>query len=472
MTGSIADSHHLPIDAQIGSVVSEKYQIERILGVGGTAIVTAARHLLLDELVALKFLLSSSIHNPESLMRFSREARATAKLRSEHVVRAFDMGSLPSGTPYLVMEYLQGYDVSSLLLANGSLPIERAVAYVLEACEAIAEAHSLGIIHRDLKPANLFCVQQSDGFESIKVLDFGSSKVDYRPLPTNVRMTLDRSIVGTPLYMSPEQLVGSQDVDERTDIWSLGVSLFEMLTSRPPFDADTILDLIAKTTTQPVPSLRKFRSDVPIALEEAVRTCLAKDRNCRYANARELALALVPFGPQHICGQVERIERKMRTSGMMKLTFSFPPPIEKDELSASQQTTAIWPNSISKRRSRNGTKLVQGAGGLALAGLVVAAVTLGSNPFAKEPHNRTPLPTTFCDTARLLASPDTAIGSCPRLRSICATLKDAPKLIKSSALVIPPSLASAEPSKNANLAPKRLTQTKPVSVPTDRNQKD
>src|SRR5580658_3035975 len=159
-----------------GDVLEGKYRIERVLGVGGMGVVVAAHHIQLDEKVALKFLLPSALGNPDAVARFAREARAVVKIKSEHVARVSDVGALQDGAPYMVMEYLEGGDLEAWLQERGPLPIEQTVEFVLQACEAIAEAHALGIVHRDLKPANLFCIRRADGLLSIKVLAFASRR--------------------------------------------------------------------------------------------------------------------------------------------------------------------------------------------------------------------------------------------------------------------------------------------------------
>lgn len=206
-----------------GDVVASKYVVQRLLGEGGMGVVVLARHLALDEQVALKFLSSAFAEHPEAAQRFVREARATVRVKSEHVARVIDVGELPSGIPFIVLEYLDGEDLSALLSKVGSLPVEDAVDYVVQTCEAMAEAHAQGVIHRDLKPSNLMLVRRTDGTPCIKVLDFGISKmVSAQP---EMSLTRTAAVLGSPLYMSPEQLMQSKLVDERSDVWSLGVIL-------------------------------------------------------------------------------------------------------------------------------------------------------------------------------------------------------------------------------------------------------
>jgi len=269
-----------------GTVLDGKYQIGRLLGRGGMGVVVAAHHLLLDTEVALKFLTTTE---PELVARFSREARAAARIQSEHVARVLDVGALPNGPPFMVMEYLGGEDLSQIL-ARGPVSHVEAVDYVLQACEAIAEAHSLGIVHRDLKPANLFLTRRAHGRSMVKVLDFGISRGGARGMPT----LTGAGLLGSPQYMSPEQWTDSRAVDSRSDLWSLGVVLYEMLAGRRPFDGESfpvIFTAIANDAPPPLPP-----SLVPPGLEEAVLRCLEKDKDRRFQDVASLARAIAPFG--------------------------------------------------------------------------------------------------------------------------------------------------------------------------------
>ncbi len=235
MRDSHPGSEHARIGVAPGEVLAGKYRVDRVLGAGGMGVVVAAHHVHLDERVALKFLLPDALRSPEAVARFVREARAAVKIKSEHVARVTDVGHLENGAPYIVMEYLEGVDLSAWLRQNGPMPIPQAVDFVLQACEAIADAHVLGIVHRDLKPSNLFCIRRTDGQSSIKVLDFGISKI-LNPGTPRPDMTATSALIGSPLYMSPEQMSLSKGVDVRTDIWSLGIILFELITGRTPFE--------------------------------------------------------------------------------------------------------------------------------------------------------------------------------------------------------------------------------------------
>src|SRR5262252_3026773 len=244
-----------------GEVLVGKYRVDRILGRGGMGLVVAALHLQLEQAVALKLLLPGASSVPEAVGRFLREARAAARIQSEHVVRVTDVGTLDSGEPFMVMELLRGMDLSQVVHATGPLAVTTAVDYLLQACEGVAEAHKLGIVHRDLKPSNLFLAQRSDGSPLVKVLDFGISKA--ATAAGSVALTATAAFMGSPLYMSPEQVRSARDVDARTDIWSLGVVLHELLTGVPVYRAETASAVMAMIAADPPVPVRAVRPDVP-----------------------------------------------------------------------------------------------------------------------------------------------------------------------------------------------------------------
>jgi serine/threonine protein kinase len=224
-----------------GEVLLGKYRIEKVLGAGGMGLVAAATHVGLNQRVALKLMLPGKAGKAEEQRaRFLREARAAVQLKSQHVTRVFDVGELPNGAPYMVMEYLAGRDLASVLAARGPMSIEDAVECVIQVCEAVGEAHSLGIVHRDLKPANLFLIEGPDGAPQVKVIDFGISKMK----DEGVALT-QQGVLGSPLYMSPEQIKDTAGVDGRTDVWALGVTLYELLTCSPPFSGETVVQVCA-----------------------------------------------------------------------------------------------------------------------------------------------------------------------------------------------------------------------------------
>lgn len=303
-----------------GQVLAGKYRVDRVLGEGGMGVVVAATDEALERRVAIKFLLPQYAEHSEAATRFMREARAAVRIQSEHIARVIDVSTMEDGSPYMVMEYLEGSDLAGVIDKQGPLPVELAVSYVLQAADAIAEAHSYGIVHRDLKPANLFLAKQSDGSSKVKVLDFGISKNTIAAADgTDPSLTRTSSMMGSPLYMSPEQMRSSKDVDARTDIWALGVILYELLTARIPFDASSIPELSAKILLDEPDPLD--RSDVDPELELTLMRSLAKDPNRRFPTIAEFCIALAPFAPRRARATVERISNLMISAGMSTSTL-------------------------------------------------------------------------------------------------------------------------------------------------------
>jgi serine/threonine protein kinase len=326
---------------RVGDVIAGKYRVDGVLGSGGMGVVLAAHHLQLGEKVALKVLAAEALGSLDAVARFMREARTTVRIKSDHVARVADVGQLETGSPYIVMEHLDGCDLSAWLQLQGPLPVPKAIDFVLQACEAIAEAHVLGIVHRDLKPANLFCVQRPDGELWIKVLDFGISKITTFG-DTGYMMTSTGALIGSPSYMSPEQIRAAKTVDERTDIWALGMTLFELLTGHAPFEAEAVPDLAIKVTTEPPTPLSTFRPDAPEALERVILCCLEKDRAARFQTVGELAVALQPFAPDRARLSVERVLGTLRKRS--PTTAGSQPDVAS--LSADPATMATMPADL------------------------------------------------------------------------------------------------------------------------------
>ncbi|MGO9707956.1 MAG: serine/threonine-protein kinase [Polyangiaceae bacterium] len=296
-----------------GEVLVGKYRVERVLGVGGMGAVVAATHLQLEEQVAIKFLHAETAMNAESVARFLREGKAVIKIRSEHAVKVHDVGKLETGAPYLVMEHLDGDDLNTILERNGPLPMTDVVDFILQGCEAIAEAHTLGIIHRDLKPANLFLTRRADGSPCVKVLDFGISKASAKG--PDVAMTKTQAVMGSPRYMSPEQMRSTRGVDGRTDIWAIGIIMYELLSGAPPFNGESMTELCAQILQDIPAPLPRVLPQIPAQLDAVVQRCLAKDPDQRFNNLAELATALAPFGTASARGSAERIVRLVQARG-------------------------------------------------------------------------------------------------------------------------------------------------------------
>ncbi len=299
-----------------GDVIDGRYVVEGPIGEGGLGIVVRARHVGLEQTVAIKYLKPRAFETPALVERFEREARLACRLTSEHVVRVQDVGRAPGIGPYMVMEYLVGRDLGTVV-EQGPLPVERAVDYVIQACEALAEAHALGIVHRDIKPDNLFLVERPSEPAIVKLIDFGIARLPRTKSEDGTwkRETQAHERFGTPLYVSPEQLRGPADVDHRTDLWSLGVVLFELVAGHPPFDGDGVPELFANILRGEPASLQAARPEAPPGLTEVVSRCLEKDPAARFRNVAELALALLPFASEEADRRVARIRRVVERAG-------------------------------------------------------------------------------------------------------------------------------------------------------------
>jgi eukaryotic-like serine/threonine-protein kinase len=298
-----------------GELLAGRYKIERCLGSGGMATVYRAMHLGLEQPVAIKVVTAALRDVPGVAARFMREARAATRLKGEHVVRVFDVGKTDEGSPFLVMELLEGKDLAELFEDRFQPTIEEAVDLTLQACEALAEVHGLGIVHRDLKPANLYVVRGADGLQCLKLIDFGISRFD-APLTgvDAMAITNPEVVMGSPRYMPPEQMESAAAVDSRSDIWGLGAILYEMLAGRAPFDGESLFDIYAATVRSPPPPPSRTRPDVPRGLDDVILRCLEVDPNQRYADVADLALALAPFGDDRAMARAESIARVLEAS--------------------------------------------------------------------------------------------------------------------------------------------------------------
>jgi serine/threonine-protein kinase len=459
-----------------GDVLAGKYRVDKVLGVGGMGVVVAAYHLQLEERVAIKLLRQEAIATPEAVARFDREARAAVKIKSEHVARITDVGRLETGAPFMVMEYLEGTDLSGWLTRHGRLPIEQAVEFVLQACEAIAEAHALGIVHRDLKPANLFCIRRPDGALSIKVLDFGISKLTAPGQSGAMAMTRTQAVMGSPLYMSPEQLESSKGVDARADVWALGIILYELITGQVPFQSDMLTELVIRIVANTPQPPRAMRPDTPPGLEAVILRCLEKDRERRFPNVAELARALVDFGGPKGWLSLERIQGLMQAGPSRAPFISSPgvgggqPPTPMPATMPVQMpapvptqpyamTPASWGQPPAPQPRRGPVIALVAVLGLLLAGGIAVAVVMGHTTGTHASTASSAPPAASTETTASTAEPAAA----PTPAVTLAPVASASAPASAAATVDPPASAGAPaPSAAAATAPAASIAAKPA----------
>lgn len=287
------DLHDCPVS--VGELLNRKYRVERLIGIGGMGVVVAAWHTELQQRVALKFLRRSFSKHPEAAERFRREARAAARISSDHVVRVFDVTTLEDGVPYMVMEYLEGETLQQLLETIGPLKEVEVAAIVVQVCEALADAHANQIIHRDLKPENVYLTHRTGRPPMVKVLDFGVSKSLAMNTSPQLKLTQASMLVGSPLYMSPEQLDSKREIDARSDVWGTGVLIYELLTRQVPFMGETLPQIIQAILGGHRRPLTDIKPDISADMEQIVLRCLASDPDDRFATVQKLAHALRPL---------------------------------------------------------------------------------------------------------------------------------------------------------------------------------
>lgn len=366
-----------------GEMVDGRYRIEAYLGGGGMASVYRATHVVLEQPVAIKVVAPQIREVPGMAQRFLREARAATQLKSEHVARVSDVGTMADGAPYMVMEYLDGRDLDAILEAGQEISVEDAVDYVLQACEALAEVHGLGIVHRDLKPANLFLTRGADGLPCVKLIDFGISRTDSPLSPEDVvALTHPEMIMGSPRYMSPEQMESATKADSRSDIYGIGAVLYELLTRKAPHEGATVLDIYAAVTLGPPAAPSTLRPDVPKELDEVILRCLKIDPAERYADTADLACALAPFGPAGSLGRAEAIARihdaarsRARDGGALDEAVS------GDEGSRVRRRVSSSAHALRQRRIRRGATVA--------VLFAVGLLGVGARAFYMQSHGQT-----------------------------------------------------------------------------------
>lgn len=373
-----------------GDVLDGKYRLDREIGRGGMGVVWEASHLRLAQRFAIKMLAPAMLEDAETIHRFEREARAAAHLKGQHVVRVIDVATTSAGVPYMVMELLEGTDLEAQIPDGRCVPLPAAVDYVLQACVALAEAHGAGIVHRDLKPGNLFLAAGDDGVK-VKILDFGISKV----MNDDAKLTAAHAAIGTPIYMSPEQLRSSAVVDGRSDIWSLGIILYEIVSGAPPFNGAS-MEVAAAIAADPVPPLLS-RANVPPPFAAIVHRMLAKRPDERFATVQEVAAALLPFAPYGSVGRVgaEQLLRRSPPSSAQlpraplsaPISGSLPlapsAPVQRPQPARTETVFATQP--IPKRSSNVVLGAILAVGLLVLLGGGAALWMKKRSPIAHEP---------------------------------------------------------------------------------------
>ncbi len=439
-----------------GTFLAEKYRVERVLGQGGMGIVVAAMHLQLRQRVAIKLLLPEMARDDKIVARFLQEARAQVRIQGDHVVRVLDVASLPCGAPMMVMELLDGSDLSAVIESRGGLPAAEAIDYLLQACEAIAQAHSLGIIHRDLKPQNMFLTSAPDGSPLVKVLDFGISKTELLAGATRRAATTEGGLLGSPAYMSPEQIKNAKGVTQRSDIWALGVILYELLTGEMPFMATTLGGLLAAIATEPPVDIRKRRTDLPENVAHAVMRCLARDPDARPRDVAELALSLVIDATSHA--------RAMRVASIVRRFEALPPPSTHGSLAnaatlADGSSATLFAATVEDRREPPPPRLTRRRTptrigiGVAFASVLATCVAIGVLALTRTTIAGPPIATNVTATS---ATPITS-STTPAITSATSVATAAPP---------PPVSASASPPPRAKLVRSRAAKAAPPILPT------
>ena len=478
------------MDLSPGTILLGKYRIDALIGTGGMGNVVRASHLYLHQSVAIKILLPQMSESASTVQRFLREAQATVKLKSEHSARVIDVGTTPDGEPFMVMEFLDGNDLHQILRHHGAQPPSIVVDLMLQACEGIAEAHALGIIHRDIKPSNFFVTRRPDGSMLLKILDFGISKtpVGYDEL------THTQTILGTPAYMAPEQMKSGRAADPRSDVWSIGVVMYQLITGRTPFAGESYAELVLKVGLEPP---EPIAIPLPPGLPEVILRCLEKDPNLRHQNVGELARLIAPFATDpiaaaHAAGRVARtLQQRSMPVGMLDASLGGGGLSTPIPLSPAQLTPRSWPLS-------QATSLSQGAGqvsvgprggrGWLIGGILGLCVLAGVGgyavsqlskgelqPAADVPATKVSAPADPLPAATAAPAPATTVAPAPATTvapAPAATIAPAPAATIAPTTTTPPGHPAAAsepavvaPAPTAKPAPTPATAAKPVPGP-------
>ncbi|HWP04282.1 MAG TPA: protein kinase [Polyangiaceae bacterium] len=457
-----------------GELLAGKYRVERELGQGGMGVVYLAKHIELDEYVALKLMRPEAAKSGEAVARFMREARSAAKIKSQHVVRVMDVGVLDGSRPFMAMEYLNGADLQQILAQRKRLPLDETAEYLLQALEALSEAHAHGITHRDLKPGNLFVIRRPDDSPVVKVLDFGISKVRPDALSPSSPLTQVSALVGSPLYMSPEQMKASRDVDQRADIWALGVILHELLTGEVPFKGESLPELCAVIVLESEPPrARNLVPELPDAIDQVIARCLARKVEERFANAAELARALAPFAPIRARVSVDRIAAVLGPAASLRgLTLAQSNPTAPDSA-----TAGVWSGTTADRRGRSLTLILGSAFVLLLLVSVgVFALRRGTSSPPKAPAAppvavevpRAEAPIVVAPVTNAAPTPNVAPTPTVTPAPVATATNAAPKANTGSVATVAPTSASPPLKKTAPGPATRLPK-KPAEEEADPN---
>jgi serine/threonine protein kinase len=468
------------VELSPGTILLGKYRIDELIGSGGMGNVVRASHLYLHQSFAIKILLPQLAESDSTKQRFLREAQSAVKLKGEHCARVMDVGVTPEGAPFMVMEFLDGNDLNQILRHHGPQVPPIVVDLMLQACEGIAEAHALGIVHRDIKPSNFFITRRPDGSMLLKILDFGISKATL----ALEELTATQTVIGTPSYMAPEQMKSGRAADSRSDIWSIGVVMYQLLTGRTPFMGESYAELVLKVGLEPPAPILV---PLPNGLGDVVLRCLEKDPAARHQNVGELARMLAPYASDPIAasqsaGRTMRIlQQRGAPPGMQGMPLSAGGGITAQApISPAQLTPRSWPPS-------QHTSLSQGAGqvtyrtrgnrGLLIAGVASLCILAGVGGYAisqatksghtrNEPHVDAPA---MRAPAALPAPPGEAPAGAP---SVAPPSAAPPSAAPPSAAPPAPEAAATPDTRDdskPNVAPRPAGETKPTTAakPTD-----
>ncbi len=431
-------------------MIASKYRVERVLGEGGMGVVYEAEHVALRERVAIKLLHKKRSTDAEISRRFVSEARTSVKIKSDAVARVLDVGTTEDGMPFMVMEKLDGEDLGALIDRAGALTIEQAVDFMLQACEAVAAAHAVGIVHRDLKPSNLFVAEDSARELHIKVLDFGISKV-FDAAPDSQRaVTTTSAVLGSPGYMSPEQMRASRDVDARSDVWALGMILWESIAGVPMYAGKTYPEICAKVLGGHFLRLAAIGVTGPAELEQAIEKALSLQVEDRFASVAEFAAAIAPFGPRDSNIRLMRISNLARApSDRQRRTPSLRPPVGLSPTVPALPTTGDPPRAQTEGPVAKDTNAAPRAPNrrVALYSLLAAAIAGVVIILAVRPGRGVSPPVVQPLTATASASPSAS----PSASQISSPT--------------PPPTPSAPPS-SASPRPSAAPSSKPTSAPS------